>query len=233
MKTIQTPKLAAKEQERNYDVCIPKVYFPKSRWPSGVEEYIHVHHVKAKNRVNAANMIWNQFGDGYLLAMEPRHSSLPRKVSLFVSGDQNQPPGRQQPILVFNGFGPRDTKPGTLTEGQVLSADELRGMVAPDDLDNVSQWLRKPKEELIFRYAEVPLATFQKQIDEMEQGYVTFPDEGDRTSEIQQALERGGKMYPVFVQADDPAKFIIEGRHRIVAFARLQKPQVPVLFVEG
>jgi len=95
---------------QKYTVAIPKDYFHPTRWPQGVGEYIRCHVVEATSREEAAAKVWGRYGAGYLLAMVPRESRLPRKVSVFVLGDTGTPPGRLSPICVFTGFGPLDEK---------------------------------------------------------------------------------------------------------------------------
>jgi hypothetical protein len=99
-----------------FDVCIPKQYFHRSRWPE-LGEYIATYTVEATDREEAAAKIWCKYGIGYLLAMVPHISRLPRKVSLFVSGGKT-PPGRLLPILVFTGYGPLDERIGKETTPQ-------------------------------------------------------------------------------------------------------------------
>lgn len=85
--------------EEKFDVCISKYYFPREKWPSGVQEYFKQYKVTAATRTDAAKKVWEQHKDELLAIMNPPTSALPRKVSLHV-GDNITPPGRQQPILV-------------------------------------------------------------------------------------------------------------------------------------
>ena len=65
----------------------------------------------------------------------------------------------------------------------------------------------------------------------MEASYEEFPEDGDRTASIQSQINQCGLLFPVFIKENDPSLFIMEGRHRIVSFAKCGLKSVPVMFV--
>ena len=72
------------------------------------------------------------------------------------------------------------------------------------------------------------IEVFRKQIDEMTASYTAFPKDRARMKKIMQDIKDGARALPVFVEADDEHMFIIEGRHRVVAFDQLKMKKVIV-----
>lgn len=69
---------------------------------------------------------------------------------------------------------------------------------------------------------------FRKQITEMIESYPAYPKDRARMKKIMQEIKEGERALPVFVEYGDPQNFIIEGRHRIVAFDQLGMKKVIV-----
>ena len=100
------------------------------------------------------------------------------------------------------------------------------------DVESVGEWIKLPKEKIEFYLKEEPISIFQNQISEMESiGNESYEDE-ERVDKIYDILKNGGKPNPIFVELNDKDKFIMEGRHRIVAFKQIGLKKVPVIYVE-
>lgn len=98
----------------------------------------------------------------------------------------------------------------------------------PDDLVAVSLWMNCEPKDLEIRLSFLPASVFEKQVQEMLASYAQFPDEEIRTRRILQMLRMGDPARPVYVEAGDEAMFIMEGRHRIVAFHLMGLADIPV-----
>ena len=100
------------------------------------------------------------------------------------------------------------------------------------DVKDVGEWLNKPIDEIKYYYKEEPITMFMDTIDEMESTYDEFIDERDRTEHIFDLLESGNPPMAIFIELNDKDNFIMEGRHRIVAFSWFGLNKVPVVYVE-
>ena len=100
------------------------------------------------------------------------------------------------------------------------------------DVKDVGEWLNKPIDEIKYYYKEEPITMFMDTIDEMESTYDEFIDERDRTEHIVDLLESGNPPMAIFIELNDKYNFIMEGRHRIVAFSWFGLDKVPVVYVE-
>ena len=100
------------------------------------------------------------------------------------------------------------------------------------DVKDVGEWLNKPIEEIKYYYKEEPMTMFRDTIEEMESTYDEFIDERDRTEHIVDLLESGNKPMAIFIDLNDKDNFIMEGRHRIVAFSWFGLDKVAVVYVE-
>src|SRR5438270_1908976 len=100
-----------------------------------------------------------------------------------------------------------------------LSLAQVMAIANPSDVEDVAKWLDKTPDTIVFAFAEVPLSVFQKQIDEMEDYNRQNPKGPDekRTAKIVRLLKARKKPLPIFVDKTDG--FVLEGRHRLVAFA--------------
>ena len=74
---------------------------------------------------------------------------------------------------------------------------------------------------------------FKDQAKEMESTYDEFIDEKERSEYILDLIsERKNRIYPIFVELEDGDRFILEGRHRVVAFYWLKLDNIPVIYVK-
>ena len=112
-----------------------------------------------------------------------------------------------------------------------ISLKNVIDLSQKSDVDDVSEWLSKPINKIKFYYKEEPISMFSDTISEMESTFDEYEDEFDRTEYILDLLEVGGKPMPIFVELNDESRFIMEGRHRIVAFSWFGMDKVPVIYV--
>jgi hypothetical protein len=122
-----------------------------------------------------------------------------------------------------------------LTENKnftLISLQKAISISSKSDIKDVSEWLRKTPEEIEFYFTQEPLSDFENQILEMESTYDEFPKDEQRTKNIYELLKGGYKPKPIFVEYNDSNKFIMEGRHRVVAFKWFGLKQIPVLYVK-
>jgi hypothetical protein len=61
--------------------------------------------------------------------------------------------------------------------------------------------------------------------------YDEFPEDEERTNRILKLLKRGAQPLPIYVEAGDPDFFVMEGRHRMVAFWLAEMKTIPVAYV--
>ncbi len=102
--------------------------------------------------------------------------------------------------------------------------------MAPDDLTGVAAWLKCSPEDLSLRTEEISIDAFTQHIASCRASYPNFPKEEKRMRKILRQLQKGEPAFPVFVEDGDPHRFILEGRHRIVAFKEYGLTTVPVTF---
>lgn len=88
------------------------------------------------------------------------------------------------------------------------------------DLAEVAQWLKCKPEDLELVVTSDSISPFLSQIEEMEHSLVHFPEDEARVDEIEHQLREGSETWPVYVEAGDETNFVMEGRHRLVAFHR-------------
>lgn len=87
------------------------------------------------------------------------------------------------------------------------------------DLQSIALWLNvESVGHVHVKIKKIHIDTFEKQINEMEETYKEFPLEKKRTQKIFDKLNNGEMPQPIYVGKDDPNNFIMEGRHRVVAF---------------
>lgn len=113
-----------------------------------------------------------------------------------------------------------------------ISLKNAINMAQLSDVEDVGTWLNKDIKEIEFYYKEVPIEWFDSQIAEMESTYDEFPEDLARTEKIFDLIRNGNKPKPIFVNLNDKDRFIMEGRHRIVAFKWLNMKKVPVIYVK-
>ncbi len=99
------------------------------------------------------------------------------------------------------------------------------------DCQDVAEWLHTTPDNLSIEIVQEPIEKFITQIKEMYHTYDEFPKDAKRTRKIIQAIKQGGKILPIYVERNDPHKFVMEGRHRMVAFWLLKINIIPVAYV--
>lgn len=104
-------------------------------------------------------------------------------------------------------------------EGRVAPHDEA-------DLQAVGQWMGCAPEALELSVSWEPIAQFIDEVEAMVESYPRLPKEAARTRRIERLLSKGELPRPVYVERGEV--FVMEGRHRIVAFARAGMLEVPV-----
>jgi len=99
------------------------------------------------------------------------------------------------------------------------------------DIQDVAEWLHTTPNNLSIEVRQEPIEKFITQIKEMYQTYDEFPSDAKRTRKIIKAIKQGGKLLPIYVEKNDPHLFVMEGRHRMVAFWLLKINMIPVAYV--
>jgi hypothetical protein len=99
------------------------------------------------------------------------------------------------------------------------------------DINNVAEWLNTTSNNLIIEIKQEPISKFLTQILEMFDTYKEFPNDAKRTNKIVKNIKQFGKLYPIYVEKNDQHLFVMEGRHRMVAFWLLKLDIIPVAYV--
>lgn len=99
------------------------------------------------------------------------------------------------------------------------------------DLNEVCGWLGVAcPDDIRTEFVTRPTADFISQIKEMLNTYDEFPEDARRTQRIINAIRSGKPAQPVYIEQGDHDLFIMEGRHRIVAFYLLGITEVTVCY---
>jgi hypothetical protein len=99
------------------------------------------------------------------------------------------------------------------------------------DIKSVSEWMTCDVEALRFRLVSEPADLFANMVKNLLVSYDQFPKERTRANRVAKLLRAGQSAWPVFIEQGDPERFIMEGRHRIVAFLGTGRNHVPVAYV--
>lgn len=99
------------------------------------------------------------------------------------------------------------------------------------DLKDVAQWMHTTPDKLKIIVKQEPIEKFIKQIREMYGTYDEFPEDRERTESILELLKNGAQPMPVYVEEGDRDYFVMEGRHRMVAFWLAGMKTIPVAYV--
>jgi len=122
-----------------------------------------------------------------------------------------------------------------------ISLDDAIRLTQEDDVKNVyysllgndnEKWVDKSEDDIQFYLSEEPINLFTDQILEMESISNEGSEDYDRVLKIYEILKNGEKPKPVFVELNDRDKFVIEGRHRMVAFKWINLKHIPVIYVQ-
>ena len=116
-----------------------------------------------------------------------------------------------------------------IVEDQIINVDGYDHQEG--DLDAAADWIGKTIDRLRVEVVDEPITIFMKQIKEMYGTYKEYPQDAKRTKTILQKLQAGETEYPIYVQRKDPDKFVMEGRHRMVAFWMAGLKNIPVAYV--
>lgn len=98
------------------------------------------------------------------------------------------------------------------------------------DLIDVAEWLNASPGNIAVDIKQEPVEKFLPQIKEMYSTFDEFPKDAHRTNKIVKLLKQGATSYPVYVEANDNT-FVMEGRHRMVAFWLAGMKTLPVAYV--
>jgi len=99
------------------------------------------------------------------------------------------------------------------------------------DLKDVASWMDTTVDNLHIEVDMVPIEHFKKQIEEMHSTYEEYPNDASRTEKIIDQIKSGATPLPVYIDISDPTGFVMEGRHRMVAFWLLGMKEIPVAYV--
>ena len=99
------------------------------------------------------------------------------------------------------------------------------------DLVSVAEWLNAKPDQIEVNIKQEPIDKFLEQIKEMHGTYDEFPKDARRTVKIVKLLKQGATPLPIYVEQGDHSLFVMEGRHRMVAFWQLGMKMIPVAYV--
>ena len=100
-----------------------------------------------------------------------------------------------------------------------------------EDLVSVAQWLHAEPYQIEVHIKHEPIDKFLGQIKEMHGTFGEFPKDERRTNKILRLLKQGATPMPMYVEQGDKDLFVMEGRHRMVAFWLAGAKTVPVAYV--
>lgn len=99
------------------------------------------------------------------------------------------------------------------------------------DMISVSEWMNTSIDNVLFEPTKTPIKNLLKQITEMQSTYQEYPNDHKRTNKIIKLLQQGSNVFPIYVMKDDPSNFVMEGRHRMVAFKEIGMTEIPTIKV--
>ena len=99
-----------------------------------------------------------------------------------------------------------------------------------EDLASVAQWLHAEPDQIEVHIKQEPIDKFLGQIKEMYGTFNEFPKDERRTNKILRLLKQGATPMPMYVEQGDQDLFVMEGRHRMVAFWLAGMKTVPVAY---
>lgn len=101
------------------------------------------------------------------------------------------------------------------------------------DLVDVAKWMRVEPGKLKIDIKYESIDKFIPQIKEMYESFSEFPKDATRTKKIAKLLKEGATPLPLYVEKKDATMFVMEGRHRMVAFWLAGVENVPVAYVSA
>jgi len=97
--------------------------------------------------------------------------------------------------------------------------DYLDKELFEQDLQSIALWLNVENvSQIAITMKSMSIDIFKHHIESMEASYEKFPLEEKRTKKIFSKIKNGAQPQPIFIEKNDPDNFIMEGRHRLVAF---------------
>lgn len=99
------------------------------------------------------------------------------------------------------------------------------------DLISVGEWENADPKDLTYRLVIEPIDVIANSAKEMYDNYDEFPEDAKRTNKIIKLLRSGSQQLPVFIKDGDSDNFVMEGRHRMVAFYVMGLKTVPVVYI--
>jgi pyrimidine deaminase RibD-like protein/GNAT superfamily N-acetyltransferase len=115
-------------------------------------------------------------------------------------------------------------------DGVTLEEARESNDLSQRDLNDVAKWMATTPDKIKIVVKQEPIAKFIRQIREMYGTYDEFPEDEERTNRILRLLKRGEQPMPIYVEANDPDLFVMEGRHRMVAFWLAGMKTIPVAY---
>ena len=106
------------------------------------------------------------------------------------------------------------------------------GLNKTSDIDKVAIWMKSKPEDLGFVIKHEPIEAFAKDKERLK-NLNSYLKDLKRVKAISNQLKKTGQLLPIFVQMDDPNLFIMEGRHRILAFWLTGQSTIPVVYVNN
>lgn len=120
----------------------------------------------------------------------------------------------------------------TITASEFCNQMESNSIATAErDVACVAQWMKCAVTDLSLQLEDVAIEHFSDLIQELLASYSLFPKEEKRTLKIVKLLKTGEQPLPVFIEAGDQHQFIMEGRHRIVAFHLAGLSSITVAYV--
>lgn len=97
------------------------------------------------------------------------------------------------------------------------------------DLKDLAEWLGASGiNEIEVAFEMMPISRFEEAISQMENTYQEFPTDKKRTNKIYRKLLNGESPQPIYIEDGDPSNFVMEGRHRLVAFKWMKLEKIIV-----
>lgn len=109
----------------------------------------------------------------------------------------------------------------------------MKDRINSSDLKDVAEWLRTTVDDLDIEYRKESIDLYLKSAREMLESYDEFPQDKKRTDKIIKLLKKGEEALPIYVEKNDEHNFVMEGRHRMVAFYLLGYQEILVARVQS
>lgn len=100
-----------------------------------------------------------------------------------------------------------------------------------DDIKDVAECFHTTSDNLEIIIKEEPIDLFLPQIHTILRTYKDFPRDKKRTKKVMREINKTGNLYPIYVENKDPNLFVMEGKHRLVAYILLGFKKIPVAYV--